>query len=67
MTDYELADSLTEKQITSILNTWSDDSDEMRAYKALIRLGDSPALAMASTLNAKKRNGGGTIQQLHYT
>jgi len=52
---YKLAAELTESQIENILALWIKDNDkeETRAFTSLVRLGDSRALAMATTLENK--------------
>ena len=53
--DYQLAATITEKQVDNVLNSWDENSADMKSFKCLVRLGDGKQLAMASILNRKLR------------
>lgn len=52
---YKLASQLTEKEIATVLNNWeaSNETGSLEEFHALVRLGDSRALAMATVLDKK--------------
>ena len=54
---YTLANELTEQEINNILAGWERDQDteEIETFNTLVRLGDSRALACATTI-AKRYN-----------
>lgn len=53
---FELADSLTDKNIENVIAYWEgEDKKSLETYKSLVRLGDRPALAMATTLENKRK------------
>ena len=56
LNDYELAATLNEKKVNNILNSWADDSLDLKSFNSLVKLGDSIELAMASVLNRKMRD-----------
>ena len=54
---YDLASKLTDKQVENIVNGWVKDGEKkcIESYESLVRLGDSPSLACASTIADKIR------------
>jgi len=49
---YKLAEELTEQQIMNVISGWkrANESEKLRLYNSLIRLGDSKQLACATVI-----------------
>lgn len=49
---YKLAEELTEQQVTNVVNGWenANESEKLRLYNSLVRLGDLKKLACATVI-----------------
>jgi hypothetical protein len=49
---YQLADEMTEQQITEILSDWKskNENEKIKTFNSLVRLGDSIQLACATVI-----------------
>lgn len=54
---YNLANELTSQEIDNVVAGWESDNDteSIRTFNSLVRLGDSRALALATTIAKKTR------------
>lgn len=52
---YKLASELTEKEIENVLGSWeiAKETESLKTFNSLLGLGDSRALALASTISEK--------------
>ena len=65
---YNLANELTEKEISNVLNGWANNNEEktIATFESLVKLGDSRALALATTI-AKKYNSKSNYESYYNT
>jgi len=56
MTVFELAKSLTEKQVDNVIGYWNANcmAGKLKTFNSLVRLGDSKALACATVMIEKE-------------
>ena len=49
---YKLAEELTEQQVMNVIGGWenSNETEKLRLYNSLVRLGDSKQLACATVI-----------------
>jgi hypothetical protein len=52
---YKLASEMTEQQVNNVLGGWesANETESIRLYKSLVRLGDSKQLACATVIAEK--------------